>query len=229
MQVMCTAAAAPPLYLIEPGDIRAVSLLPEIWPYRSCVEKTLTWVRATLCQPHGELGRNGPICPYVEQSLSRGLFWLAVFPESNPTLSDFIETLRSYRDLFLQLEPASPPEAHYKAVVVLLPDLLPERVHDIVEAAQLELKPEFVTRGLMIGQFHESCNQPGLWNTEFRPLRSPVPLLAIRHMVRWDAPFLTGDAGSLAAYLSRFGADIPDRLRSHVRDASIALGLANTD
>ena len=226
MHVMSTIVTPPPLYIIEPGDIRAVSLPPEIAPYRLCVEKILTWAHTYLCQPHGDLGREGPICPYAEKSLSRGLFWMAVFSEPNPTLNDLAEMLRRYGDLFLQLEPLSPLEAQYKVIVVLFPNLLPAYVHDIIEATQVELKPEFVTRGLMIGQFHERCSQPGIWNPEFRPLRSPVPLLAIRHMVRWDAPFLTSDAGSLAAYLSRFGADIPDRLRTHVRNAAVAFGLA---
>ena len=228
MRVMRAAGAAPPLYLIEPGDIRSMSLPPEIWPYRLCVEKILTWARTYLCQPHGDLGREGPICPYVKQSLSRGLFWLAFFSEPNPTLSDVAEVLGRYRDLFPQLEPVSPPEAQYKAIVVSFPNLLPAYARDIIEASHVELKPEFVARGLMIGQFYERCDQPGLWNSQFRPLRSPVPLLVIRYMVRWDAPFLTRDAGSLAAYLGRFGADIPDRLRAHVQDAAVALGLADT-
>src|SRR2546422_7829026 len=34
--------------------------------------------------------------------------------------------------------------------------------------------------------------------------------LAIRNMVRADAPFLTTDAISLSAYLARFGHDVPE-------------------
>jgi hypothetical protein len=33
--------------------------------------------------------------------------------------------------------------------------------------------------------------EPGLRNPDFRPLRSPVPMLAIRHMVESDLLFMT--------------------------------------
>jgi hypothetical protein len=57
------------------------------------------------------------------------------------------------------------------------------------------------------------CEQSGLWNEEFRPLRAPVPLLAIRQMVSSDLPFLFDTASHLAAYLDRFAPDIPGHVR----------------
>ena len=60
-----------------------------------------------------------------------------------------------------------------------------------IDAVQARLKPQFVADGLMLGQFHALNNEPGLHNQEFRPLRSPIPLLAIRFMVDSDLPFLT--------------------------------------
>jgi hypothetical protein len=73
----------------------------------------------------------------------------------------------------------------------------------------------------MIGQFHPKCDQPGLWNDDFRPLRSPIPLLAIRIMVPGDLPFLTGSDVHLAAYFARFAAGIPSELRIQL---AIAMG-----
>jgi hypothetical protein len=77
----------------------------------------------------------------------------------------------------------------------------------------------------MIGQFYDGCEEPAIWNRDFRPLASPVPLLAIRNMVRTDAPFLVKDAVSLEAYLRQFGDDVPGRLRPMVHDAALGLGL----
>jgi hypothetical protein len=58
----------------------------------------------------------------------------------------------------------------------------------------------------MIGEFHPGPPPaPGLWNADFRPMRSPLPLLAVRHMVAADTPFLRGDPEHLAAYRRRFG------------------------
>ena len=226
MQVLLTDA---PLYLIEPHDIQAASLPAEILPHRLCLQRVLTWARTFLCEPHRDLGREGSVCPYVRESLRHGLFWMAIFSAPNLVPNDAIEVLRRYRDWFLELSQPTQVDAQYKAILVLFPNLLPANFHEIIDATQITLKPEFVRRGLMIGQFHEGCNEPGIWNAGFRPFHSPVPLLAIRHMVCWDAPFLVRDSWALEAYLSRFGGVVPERLRSQVRGAASALGLGQID
>jgi len=72
----------------------------------------------------------------------------------------------------------------------------------------------FVENGLMIGQFHPLPPvEGGLWTKDFRPLRCPVPLLAIRHMVPTDLPFLTRDRRLLDGYYRVFGDDLPPRQR----------------
>jgi hypothetical protein len=78
------------------------------------------------------------------------------------------------------------------------------------------VKDEFVADGLMVGQFHPVCANPGLWNEDFRPLRSPVPLLAIRQMLVFDLPFLTTSAGHIDAWLGRFAPHLPPRVRAHL-------------
>jgi hypothetical protein len=45
---------------------------------------------------------------------------------------------------------------------------------------------------------------PGLWNEDFRPLRAPVPLLAVRRMLVFDLPFLVESSSHLDAWLERF-------------------------
>jgi len=42
----------------------------------------------------------------------------------------------------------------------------------------------------MLGEFHMRNNQPGLRNDDFFPLRTPIPCLAVRHMVPTDLAFL---------------------------------------
>ena len=82
-----------------------------------------------------------------------------------------------------------------------------------LDRLQASLKTEFVRQGLMIGQFHPRCEAPGLWSPDFRPLRSPIPLLAMREMVASDLPFLVGDPDHLLAYFDRFGPDLPTQTR----------------
>lgn len=131
-----------------------------------------------------------------------------------------------YRDWFRELPPTSGPAAQFKTILLTLPDAPPEKVNAIVDATQRRLKPRYVPDGLMIGEFHDGPpDKGGLWNADFRPLRSPVPLLAIRHMVPSDFPFLADDPEFLSSYLQQFGDAVPAALRPRVAEAARALGL----
>jgi hypothetical protein len=109
-------------------------------------------------------------------------------------------------------------------VLILFPDLTPARP-SLIDKVQASLKPEFVANGLMIGQFHSDCSEPAIWNRHFHPLRSPVPLLAIRYMVATDFPFLNQSCTWTGHYLRRFGREVPSRLETTVREAALRFGL----
>jgi hypothetical protein len=81
----------------------------------------------------------------------------------------------------------------------------------MVEEVQAETKPIFVPRNLMVGQFYPSCPQIGLHNVTFRPLQAPIPMIAVRHMVPSDLPFLT-DSPYISHYHRLHGHEVPVRL-----------------
>lgn len=223
---MLVSSADPPLYLAEPRDVERDLLPAHLRRFLPQARAVLHWAHAYLCRPHEGLGREGPVCPYTQPSLDRALFWLAFHPGADPAPDEAAAAIRRYREWFLELPPDEGPEAQYKAILVLFPELPQARAPEVVDVVQAALKPAFVSAGLMIGQFHDGCAEPALWNPDFHPLRSPVPLLAIRHMVRTDAAFLVRDAGSLDAYLRRFGDAVPARLEPVVREAALRLGMA---
>ncbi|HWM03299.1 MAG TPA: hypothetical protein VNP92_13285 [Actinophytocola sp.] len=214
--------------LVEPRDLD-VGALPE--SLRGALEPlraTLDWARQYLCQPHPELGRKGDVCPFTESALSRHTFFMAVCDGKPSAPEEITETVAQYRDWFLQLPPTSGTGAQFKTILVLFPELTRPDL-PIVDAAQRMLKQTYVSRGLMIGEFHDGPpDKAGLWNAEFRPLQSPVPLLAIRHMVATDFPFLSLDDDHVAAYLQLFGDRVPPHLQSQVSQASARLGKAVT-
>lgn len=178
----------------------------------------LDWAKTFLSRPHPELGRDGAVCPYTRTSITRHHFRMAVYQEHDVSLAQVREQLLLYRNWFLALEPVQPKtEAQYKTILILFPYLSAEKASTIIDDLQRELKPPFVDAGLMIGQFHARCNEPGLWNTAFRPLRTPIPLLVIRHMVPTDFPFLRHDPVFLASYLKICGQQIPKHLQSAVQ------------
>ncbi|MUL38292.1 DUF6875 domain-containing protein [Gloeocapsopsis dulcis] len=74
--------------------------------------------------------------------------------------------------------------------MLIFPDISTETAFKLIDGAQRHLKPFFVEAGLMLGEFHKQNNSPGLRNPNFRPLRSPIPMLGIRFMVESDLSFL---------------------------------------
>lgn len=222
---MLTHPTLPVPPLVEPDDL--ADPLPE--PLRAAaapLRATLDWARQYLCRPHPELGRKGDVCPFTESALARHTFFMAVCGGRPDDPEDIAETVGAYRDWFLGLSPTSGPDAQFKTILVLFPDLTRTDL-PVVDAAQRMLKQAYVSRGLMIGEFHDGPpDKAGLWNAEFRPLRSPVPLLAIRHMVATDFPFLSLDDNHIAAYLQLFGDRVPSHLRSQVSQATARLGKA---
>ncbi|GAC1433595.1 MAG: hypothetical protein NVSMB54_31460 [Ktedonobacteraceae bacterium] len=206
-------------YLIEIADIY---LVPEVQPdiVRENVEvlrQTITWVESFLCNPHPQLGRAGVVCPYTEYSMKNDYFWLTVCRGKELSINDVYKSVMRYRDWFLKIETQSNKRAYFKTMLILFPDIQVGDASKIVDTIQQKLKPEFVAKGLMIGQFHPSCPEPGLWNQDFRPLQSPVPMLAIRHMVLSDFPFLKQDERLISSYLKVFGDAIPQRVQEMIK------------
>jgi hypothetical protein len=146
--------------------------------------------------------------------LDKGSFWLTAVAGDRPSLASLEQTVLGYRDWFLELEPREGDEAQYKAILILLPDLAPNQYREIVDSTQKKLKPDFVKQQLMIGQFHPHCEEAGVRNPLFRPLKCPVPLLAIRFIAAGDIVFMKGPDGTydkdyLKSYLKTFAHGLP--------------------
>lgn len=189
---------------VERGDVPAA--------HRPHLDRTLYWARTFLVSGHPELGRTGPVCPYTQPSLRKDLFHLASpadldGPVDGPAVIDQLRTM--YETLSVGLDDA---DLELLTLLVVLPQLDHEDSTEL-DLLQRKAKDEFVADGLMIGQFHPTCPEPGLWNPDFRPLRSPVPLLAIRKLLVFDLPFLIDVDMHVDSYLQRFAAEIPSRIR----------------
>ena len=225
---MLTHPTLPVPPLAEPCDLDANTIPDRLRLWAEPLRATLAWARQYLCEPHPELGRKGNVCPFADGALSRDTFYMAVCGGRPGGPEEIQDTVAHYRDWFLDLAPRSGVGAQFKTILVLFPELTRPDL-PVIDAAQRLLKPAYVSRGLMIGEFHDGPpDKAGLWNAEFRPLHSPVPLLAIRHMVATDFPFLSLDDDHVAAYLQLFGDRVPPHLQSQVSQASARLGKAVT-
>ncbi|WP_330335444.1 hypothetical protein OHS33_37815 (plasmid) [Streptomyces sp. NBC_00536] len=181
--------------------------------------QVLMWSREFLVSSHPELGRTGPVCPYTQPALRKDLFHLALPSEDCDDLASAVDSLRT-RHAALS-EALSPEDRELLTILLVLPGFDPT---DSVELDELQrkAKDEFVAEGLMIGQFHPVCEEPGLYNESFRPLRSPLPLLAVRKLLVFDLPFLVGDDLHMDHYLQRFAPAIPSRIRDQLVSRVVA-------
>ncbi|MEU4746578.1 DUF6875 domain-containing protein [Actinosynnema sp. NPDC023658] len=214
---MLTHPSDPRRVLVERSDLDPMALPPDLRRYEIHLRATFDWGRAYLTNPHPDLGRSGSVCPFVSASLKRERFFLAVHPGTPSDPAEAVDTMRFYRDWFLELAPRSQPSAQITTILVLFPDVPQDAVEPLVDDVQAMLKPEYVGQGLMIGEFHNGPPaKSGLWNSDFRPLRSPVPMLVVRHMVPTDYPFLRDDPEQARMYLELFGDQVPAQLRDQV-------------
>ena len=187
------------------------------------VAEILRWSEEFLVSSHPDLGRTGPVCPYTAPSLRKDLYYLGV-PVDDGTGLDLPALVAQLPSWHARLSAGLPEDSQAQQVeqaIAKKPDVLVVLPHldhaDSTELDELQhkAKDEFVANGLMLGQFHPTCPEPGLWSRTFRPLRSPVPLLAVRQLLVFDLPFLESEP-HLAQYLGRFADTIPARMRDQL-------------
>jgi hypothetical protein len=208
------------------GQIRALQSELE------ALSTVLNWVETFLARPNPMLGREGKVCPFVPESLGRNAlqFFVVRLTEKNPNDTSTIEKYVHYfRDYFIKQEQMDGKVDIFRSLIMIFPDVTAEEAPFLIDSVQKKLKATFVKEGLMLGEFHALNDAPGLRNPDFRPLRSPIPLLAIRHMVESDLDFLNRlyDHPSqriefLNAYLQFLGASLSPGNRKKAQEALAA-------
>ena len=217
----------PRCWLAQLSDLEADPMPGRVREHLAAIRTIVDWERSFLTQPHPELGRAGPVCPFARPALAKGTIFYAVWAGADLDADEVESVVRSYRDWFLELEPVSGRDAQYKSINMIFPDLPPSALGPVIEGVQERLKLLYAREGIMIGEFHPGPpNKGGLWNEDFRPLRSPLPLLGIRHMVPTDLAFLKGDREGMEAYLAVCGDRVPDSLAEEVRATALRFGLS---
>jgi heptaprenyl diphosphate synthase len=167
------------------------------------------WLREYVSKPAKEVGRTGPVCPFVPPAL-----------DDNAVRFDFFydldcrepERLRSVVvDLLHEFEAtAAPPNragTSLASMVIVLPDT-DAQGWAAIDALYPELKDVAIELGLMIGQFHPNCDERAVRNPAFPVSRSPVALLAVRRIAPHDVLFLHDDPRWFTAYEKRFGTNV---------------------
>jgi hypothetical protein len=174
------------------------------------------WVETYLMRPHPDLGRTGAVCPFTRQAGRLDTIRMTI---CEAAAGDEESAFRVIRDGFSYLDkiPAKPGMKHFRTVIVGFPNCDGPEGIAMLKRVQRRHKFYSLARFRMIGFMHAASEDQGLWNPDFRPLRAPLPVLAIRHMVEQDAPFAAGHPLLMAPYLLRFRLDGAKRLLAYRR------------
>ncbi|QPB18860.1 DUF6875 domain-containing protein [Rhizobium sp. 007] len=166
------------LFLLE--DLEVVSRT------RKLAEKDLNalhavadWITTFVGRPHKDLGRAGPVCPFVPPAWERKTLWLAPERIADLSVLDVVQRINVYKKLFLDAQPVDGDDANHKSIVVVFTDLSADRSRDLFDDVLRHLGvPSYVEDGLVLGGFHETNEGSALYNPDFRPFKAPVPFSA---------------------------------------------------
>jgi hypothetical protein len=174
------------------------------------------WVETYLMSAHADLGRSGAVCPFTRQAAKLDTVRLGI---STATAADAEAAFAAVSRSFAELDaiPAPPAMQHFRTVIIGFPGCADPAGTAMLQGIQKRLKFASLRRLRMIGLMHPDSEAPGLWNPQFRPLRAPFPVVAVRHMVEHDAPFAARHPLLMLPYLARFRMAGARRLIQHLR------------
>jgi hypothetical protein len=204
------------LFLVQDLDVASASGLAGT--SRDALRAVADWIESFVARPREELGRPGPVCPFVPGALERRTLWLAPEQVGDRSVSDVVELIGGDKTLFLDAKPIDGDDVDYKAIVVVFSDLAADRAKDLLdEVLQRIAARSYVDEGLVMGGFYEGNGGAAIYNPSFRPFTSPVPFLLMRHAVIGDWKFFLDDGDWLDRWARRYGASAVHALAEELR------------
>ena len=205
------------LFLLEDlEDVSRTSKLVE--SDLNALHAVADWIKTFVVRPHKDLGRAGPVCPFVPVGLERKTLWLAPERTADRNVPDVVQLIKGYNKLFLDTQPIDGDDANYKSIVVVFADLSTDRAKILFDGVLQHLGvPSYVEDGLVLGGFYESNEATAIYNASFRPFTPPVPFLLVRHAVIDDWKFFVDDENWLKLWARRYGASAVQALAEELR------------
>jgi hypothetical protein len=176
------------------------------------------WIKTFVARPHKDLGRAGPVCPFVPEALERKTLWLAPEQIADRSVPDAVELINGYQRLFMNAQPAGGDDAVYKSFVVVFADLSADRAKEFFDDVLEHLAvPSYEKDGFVMGGFYEGNEGTAIYNASFRPFTSPVPFLSVRQAVVSDWKFFLENEDWLNLWARRYGESGAQALAEELR------------
>jgi hypothetical protein len=176
------------------------------------------WIKSFVARSHKDLGRAGPVCPFVPGALERKTLWLAPERIAGRGVPHVVDLIDGYKRVFLDTSPTDGDAADYKVIVVVFTDLRAARAQGVFhDVLQQVAAPSYVEDGIVFGPFYDGNAGTAINNASFRPFQSPVPFLFVRQGVIGDWKFFLNDQDWLDRWARRFGESAVHALAQELR------------
>jgi hypothetical protein len=177
------------------------------------------WITTFVARPNKDLGRAGPVCPFVPGALDQKTLWLAPEQIANRSVPDVVQLLNGYKLLLLRAKPLEGDDATSKAIVVVFTDMSADRARAYVDDGQIQQlkRPFYADEGVVLGEFHERNEGSAVRNPNFHPFKAPVPFVLMRPAVTGDWVFYLDNDGWLSIWARRFGGSAVQALAEELR------------
>jgi hypothetical protein len=176
------------------------------------------WIKSYVVRPHKDLGRAGPVCPFVPGALDRRTLWLAPEQIADRSVPAVVELMNRYVRRFRDAQPNDGDDAKYKVIVVVFADLSADRAQRVFADVLEQLAvPSYAEDGILFGPFYEGNEGTAIYNSSFRPFTSPVPFLFVRNTVVSDWKFFLDNEDLLNLWARHFGESAVHALAEELR------------
>lgn len=205
------------LFLLEGlEDARKASNLAE--SDLTALRAVADWTKRFVVQPHQDLGRPGPVCPFTVRAIEQKTLWLAAERSAGRSRPELIELITGYQQLLLAKPPVDGDAAGDKSIVVVFTDLPATQAKGFLGGVLEQIAiPSYVKDELVMGPFYEGNEGTAIYSPNFRPFQSPVPLLLMRRAVISDWKFFLNDEAWLRLWARRYGEAAVEALADELR------------
>jgi hypothetical protein len=196
-------------------DGRASDLAPR---EREALQAVADWIKNFILEPNDELGRPGPVCPFMPTSVERQTMWLAPEYSGDGSAAHVTELMNSYKRRLLEVGSPDGGDTNYGVITVVFTDLLAARAQSLFDDVLGEIAvPSYVEDGIVFGPFYNGNQATAIYNNGFRPFQSPVPFIFVRHGVVSDWKFFVDKEDWLTLWARRFGEQGVNALAAELR------------
>jgi hypothetical protein len=162
------------------------------------------WMAESPMSGHVDLGRAGVVCPFLKKAALADTLRIGI-SQARPGDEDAVFALIRGSFGAMREIPEPPGRERLSAIVYGFPNCaMPDGVAMLGRVFKRH-KYYSLARSVMMAFFHADSDAHGLWNPDFRPMRSPMPVLGMRYMVEQDAVFAARHHLMLGPYLLRYG------------------------